>query len=182
MSYAMARAEFDKIDAFDGRDVDIRRRTRAAQIALARAHVWRWPGCSDLEHVGCLSEEVGELVEAPPATLRLELEDVLICAAMLATSHRLDFDPMVDYGKRIGRAGPRWCHMIADTVEELHAMAIAIGLRVSWFQNAGSHPHYDIGSEQVRERAVAEGALDCDRRTFVGHMQRIRAGGRRSLR
>lgn len=83
-------------------------------------------------------------------------------------------DAMVNHGRRIGRAGPEWCHMIADTVDELHAMAIAIGLRVTWFQNDGSHPHYDIGSPKIRARAVERGAVECERRDFVKHIQRIR--------
>lgn len=85
-------------------------------------------------------------------------------------------DPMVDYGKRIGRAGPRWCHMIADTLDELHELAARIGLLRSWFQPS-SVPHYDIGSGRIRELAVAAGAVDCDRHAFVAHMRRIRAAG-----
>lgn len=85
-------------------------------------------------------------------------------------------DPMVDHGKRIGRAGPRWCHMIADSLDELHAMADRIGLRRTWFQN-GSLPHYDIGTGRVRALAVAFGAVPCGRGVFVQHMQRIRGKG-----
>ncbi len=84
-------------------------------------------------------------------------------------------DAMQDHGKRIGRAGPLWCHMIADTIPELHAMADAIGLQRGWFQKKESGPHYDIGSAGMRRRAVECGAVECDRRTFVGHLQRIRA-------
>ena len=83
-------------------------------------------------------------------------------------------DPMVDHGKRIGRAGPRWCHMIADTLDELHVMAARIGLRRSWFQGDGSTPHYDIGTDRIRALAVKLGAIDCDRAVFVGHLRRIR--------
>lgn len=83
-------------------------------------------------------------------------------------------DPMVDWGKRIGRAGPRWCHMLADTLDELHAMADKIGLRRAWFQDHASMKHYDIGTDRIRALAVAAGAVECDRRTFVGHMRRLR--------
>ncbi len=86
--------------------------------------------------------------------------------------------PMVNQGKRIGRAGPWWCHLIADTLDELHAMADRVGLLRSWFQKDGSTPHYDIGSERIRALAVEAGAVECDRRTFVGHMQRIRGAAR----
>lgn len=83
-------------------------------------------------------------------------------------------DAMVDYGKRIGRAGPRWCHMIADSLDELHAMADAIGMKRDWFQRASRTPHYDLGSVDMRKRAVLEGAIECDRTVFVDHMRRIR--------
>ena len=35
------------------------------------------------------------------------------------------------------------CHMLADTLEELHEMADAIGMKRSWFQPK-STPHYDV--------------------------------------
>lgn len=80
---------------------------------------------------------------------------------------------MIDWGRRIGRAGPRWCHMIADSLDELHAAADAIGLRRAWFQNHATMPHYDIGTDGVRARAIAYGAIECDRRTFIAHKRRI---------
>jgi hypothetical protein len=83
-------------------------------------------------------------------------------------------DPMVNYGKRIGRAGPMWCHMIADTLDELHALAQRIGLRRSWFQNHGRTPHYDIGTERVRALAIVHGALDCVRRAPAAHSRSAR--------
>ena len=81
-------------------------------------------------------------------------------------------DPMVDYGKRIGRAGPLWCHVIADSEGELRAMARHLGL-INYIH--GDAPrHFNIGTERVRALAIAAGAIECDRRTFVGHMRRIR--------
>jgi hypothetical protein len=67
------------------------------------------------------------------------------------------------------------CHMIADTADELHAMADAIGLQRRWFQAAppASFPHYDI-AQSKRALAIARGAIDCDMRTFAGHMRRLR--------
>lgn len=52
-----------------------------------------------------------------------------------------------------------WCHMMADTAEELHAMAEAIGLRREWFQNHPHHPHYDL-SPCARVLAVQRGAIE----------------------
>jgi hypothetical protein len=69
----------------------------------------------------------------------------------------------------------KMCHMIADTPDELHAMARRIGMRREWFQPR-SFPHYDVAKGR-REVAVSLGAIVCDRRVFVGHLRRIRTSG-----
>ena len=46
-------------------------------------------------------------------------------------------------------------HMIADTEEELHAMADKIGLSRRWYQG----DHYDV-SMSLRAKAVAAGAVE----------------------
>ena len=66
------------------------------------------------------------------------------------------------------------CHMIADRLEELHEMARHIGMKRAWFQDKASFPHYDV-SKMTRARAIAAGAIECDRALFVGHMRRIRS-------
>ena len=66
------------------------------------------------------------------------------------------------------------CHMVADTLDELHAMAKAIGLRRDWFQNAASAPHYDL-TPRRREAAVKAGAVEVDRAGFVAVIRRLRA-------
>lgn len=67
------------------------------------------------------------------------------------------------------------CHMIADTPDELHAMADRIGVARRWYQvpPKASFWHYDIAKGK-RALAVAAGAIECDARTFVGHLRRIR--------
>lgn len=57
------------------------------------------------------------------------------------------------------------CHMIGDTVEELHKMADKIQIRREWFQNNGT-PHYDI-CQSKRNRALRAGALVMDRKKTV---------------
>jgi len=55
-----------------------------------------------------------------------------------------------------------WCHMTADTIEELHEFAHKIGLKVEWFQEKGkhcSHNHYDLTSGK-RKMAVRYGAKE----------------------
>lgn len=49
-------------------------------------------------------------------------------------------------------------HMIADTNEELHAMAERIGVQRKWFQDVSSGAHYDIAMSK-RELAIAAGAV-----------------------
>lgn len=59
----------------------------------------------------------------------------------------------------------KMCHMLADTLEELHAMADAIGMKRAWFQ-AGSTPHYDV-TQTRRELAVKLGAVEIGRAKLV---------------
>lgn len=68
------------------------------------------------------------------------------------------------------------CHMIADSPDELHQMADRIGVERRWFQAPpkASFWHYDVAKGK-RTIAVAAGAVDCDRNTFVDHLRRIRA-------
>ena len=56
----------------------------------------------------------------------------------------------------------RMCHMLADTLPELHDMADRIGLKRDWFQGGALAPHYDI-CKSMRARAVKAGAIEIDR-------------------
>lgn len=70
----------------------------------------------------------------------------------------------------------RWsksCHLIADTVDELHVFARRIGMKRTWFQNDSRLPHYDL-NENRRRVAVKEGAIELDRREFVNKMRELR--------
>lgn len=53
------------------------------------------------------------------------------------------------------------CHMLADTDEELHAMADRIGVARRWWQSPAksSGSHYDIALSK-RAEAVAAGAVE----------------------
>jgi hypothetical protein len=52
------------------------------------------------------------------------------------------------------------CHMLADTDEELHAMAAKIGVARRWHQGPPEHDsHYDIGLSK-RALAVLAGAVE----------------------
>lgn len=60
-----------------------------------------------------------------------------------------------DYEGRLGRM--IMCHMLADSVDELHAFAARLGLKREWFQ-LGSAPHYDV-SKDKRALAIRLGAI-----------------------
>lgn len=63
-------------------------------------------------------------------------------------------DMRAEYGRMV------MCHMIADTDEELHAMADRIGVARKWFQKPGTpRRHYDIALSK-RALAVAAGATE----------------------
>lgn len=54
----------------------------------------------------------------------------------------------------------KMCHMVADSTEELMAMADAIGVDRKWIQNAGRHDeHFDIAMSK-RKLAVDAGAIE----------------------
>lgn len=54
----------------------------------------------------------------------------------------------------------KMCHMIADSTDELLAMADQIGVSRQWLQKAGTaHEHFDIALSK-RSLAVAAGAVE----------------------
>lgn len=77
--------------------------------------------------------------------------------------------------------GQRWAHLMADTLDELHAMAQRLGLPRRAFQNKTSGAHYDVTSE-LREQAIALGAIaisrHADRELVKAVIQRAKAQGR----
>lgn len=75
-------------------------------------------------------------------------------------------EPRYPFGRMI------MCHMTADSLEELHAMAQAIGIRRRWFQNK-SIPHYDI-CKSKRALAVARGAIKETTRESVARIRAAR--------
>jgi hypothetical protein len=44
-------------------------------------------------------------------------------------------------------------HMLADTEDELHAMAEKVGLRRAWFQSHRT-PHYDLCQQKRKWRSI----------------------------
>lgn len=69
------------------------------------------------------------------------------------------------------------CHMIADTDEELHAMADRIGVARRWWQRPPAHDsHYDIALSK-RAAAIAAGAVEITWRQCGAMVMRRRITG-----
>jgi hypothetical protein len=65
------------------------------------------------------------------------------------------------------------CHMVADSLDELHAMAAKIGIQRKWYQGppAGKWAHYDIALS-MRAKAVEAGAVEIKWRESPGIARR----------
>ena len=71
----------------------------------------------------------------------------------------------------------RMSHMLADSSEELLAMADRIGLARRWLQYAGdAKEHFDV-CQQYRQRALAAGAQAISMREVARLVQRKRRQG-----
>lgn len=79
--------------------------------------------------------------------------------------------PYVNNGKGFANRFSQYCHLIADTEEELHEFAKKIGMRREWAQHHGRMVHYDLTASR-RVRAVKEGAVRITTRELV--MKRFR--------
>jgi len=58
--------------------------------------------------------------------------------------------------------GERWAHLMADTLDELHLFAAALGLPRRAFQNKTSGAHYDV-TAALRDEAIVIGAIPISR-------------------
>lgn len=94
-------------------------------------------------------------------------------------------DPLMRHGWVLRGRRVASCHMMADTLEELHEMARKIGMKRAWFQQPGKNiparalPHYDL-VESRRRMAVSLGAVELDshekiRETFK-HLREVYHG------
>lgn len=74
--------------------------------------------------------------------------------------------------------GRRWSHMVADTAEELHRAAEALGLSRQRAQDKGRTLHYDL-PEEWRRRAIALGVASAiSRRELVRRRASLAPGSR----
>lgn len=72
--------------------------------------------------------------------------------------------------------GRLWAHLVTTDLDELHALADAIGLRRAWFQDERRFPHYDVDAE-YRERALLAGAIPIVDRRLPDDVLMKRADG-----
>ena len=75
----------------------------------------------------------------------------------------------------------RWAHLLADTLDELHAMAARLGIPRRAFQNKLSGAHYDVPSE-LRDQAIAYGTVPISRHTHRELLRRLIANARAQAR
>ena len=71
--------------------------------------------------------------------------------------------------------GLKWCHLLADDLDELHRFAALLGIKRASFQGPpkSATPHYDLTGYE-RSRAIALGAVACDREQIVLIRRRLR--------
>ena len=82
-------------------------------------------------------------------------------------------DRLVDYSGRVDYRYKVWCHLVADTDDELLAYAAELGISASWMQGSrGWDHHFDLPAP-LRPGAVALGAREVDFR-FMGRRTRAR--------
>ncbi|BCO29787.1 hypothetical protein MIZ03_4711 [Rhodoferax lithotrophicus] len=66
-----------------------------------------------------------------------------------------------------------WCHMLADSLEELHLFAKHLGVKRHWFHRNASYPHYDI-TREMRDYAINQGALIGSRELIISCAKQLK--------
>ena len=72
------------------------------------------------------------------------------------------------------RHGRKWCHLLADDIDELHRFARQLGLHRVSYQGPPktTKPHYDLTSFE-RSRALRNGAIACDRTAIIMVLRQV---------
>lgn len=68
--------------------------------------------------------------------------------------------------------GRRWAHLMADSLDELHAFAARLGLPRRAFQDKRSGAHYDVDAS-LRAQAIALGATPISRHVDRALVKRV---------
>ena len=74
---------------------------------------------------------------------------------------------------RIEYRGYKWCHMLADSLQELHDFAELIEVDKRLFHRNASYPHYDI-TVAMRLIALNNGAIAADRKTIIKSAKKLK--------
>lgn len=77
--------------------------------------------------------------------------------------------------------GQRWAHLLADTLDELHAMAARLGIPRRAFQNKPSGAHYDV-TAAMREQAIRLGVVPVSRHSDRALLKALIANARTQAR
>lgn len=75
---------------------------------------------------------------------------------------------------RVAYKGNLYCHMLADSLDELHEFAEVLGIKKCWFHGSASYPHYDVKIE-FRPQAINLGAILSSRKQIIECGKRLRA-------
>ena len=61
---------------------------------------------------------------------------------------------LLDFPRKDG-----YCHMVSDSISELHEFAKSIGVKKCWYENkrGKKEPHYDIKGIQIKKAIDAGG-------------------------
>lgn len=80
-------------------------------------------------------------------------------------------DMLINYGWKLGPS----CHLLADSVEELHEFAAKLGMKRSWFQMSRMGlPHYDLVASR-RAKAVKLGAIEINRNQLCEMIEKLKS-------
>lgn len=59
-------------------------------------------------------------------------------------------------------------HLVStESAQELHAFARQVGLKHGWYQAGHRHPHYDVLSQRLMDRAYSLGAVNVSTRELL---------------
>jgi len=66
-------------------------------------------------------------------------------------------------------------HLVADSLDELHAFARRLCFPRSWFQNKKrEHPRYDLTTTRAANRAIFYGAIWVDSKELIAIMRQMK--------
>jgi hypothetical protein len=85
-------------------------------------------------------------------------------------------DELMDFGWKLRGRPVQNCHLFTDELDltALHAVAQAIGMKRSWFQDKPAAPHYDLTPSR-RAAAIENGAIPLSRADSVAVWKARRA-------